>query len=176
MTDQGLDRRTVIRSAGVVGAGVAGAGLLAACGSSDPSTSTAGGAATTPAGTTTAGTSATSGTSSTDTGTSTTSATSAAAGGGVTVAVADVPVGGGTILTDALVVVTQPTSGEFKAFSATCTHQGCTVTKVENAKIICPCHNSQFDITTGEPRSGDRATKPLPGKTATVSGGSVSVT
>lgn len=154
VTEHELDRRTVIRSAGVVGVGVAGAGVLAACGSSGASTSSGGGAA------------ATSGAAST---------TEGAAAGGTTVKVADVPVGGGTIVTDALVVVTQPTSGEFKAFSATCTHQGCAVTKVENGRIICPCHNSQFDIATGAPRPGDRATTPLPSKTATVSGDSVSV-
>ena len=42
-------------------------------------------------------------------------------------AAADVPVGGGTILADQQVVVTQPEKGTYKAFTAICTHQGCTV-------------------------------------------------
>ena len=66
----------------------------------------------------------------------------AAPAGQVTVlaAVADVPVGGGVILTDRDVVVTQPVPGTFKAFSATCTHQGCAVNEVANGTINCPCH------------------------------------
>ena len=73
----------------------------------------------------------------------------------------------------ALFVVTQPSAGEFKAFSAVCTHMGCTVTKIVDGKIDCPCHQSQFDITTGTPTSSSQAKSPLPGKTATVSGDSV---
>ena len=34
----------------------------------------------------------------------------------------DVPVGGGTVLPDEKIVVTQPREGDFKAFSAICTH------------------------------------------------------
>lgn len=45
----------------------------------------------------------------------------------------DIPEGGGTIFADEDVVVTQPETGDFKAFSATCTHQKCTLTSVEPA-------------------------------------------
>ena len=41
------------------------------------------------------------------------------------------PVGGGKIFAAEKVVVTQPTEGDFKAFSAVCTHQGCVVAKIE---------------------------------------------
>ena len=48
-------------------------------------------------------------------------------GGSVIASTADIPEGGGTVFGDQKVVVTQPEAGEFKAFSAICTHQGCTV-------------------------------------------------
>ena len=72
----------------------------------------------------------------------------------VSVAAADVPVGGGTILADDLVVVTQPTEGEFKAFTATCTHQGCPVNAITDGEIICPCHASHYSIEDGSVISG----------------------
>ncbi len=67
---------------------------------------------------------------------------------------ADVPVGGGTIFPDEKVVVTQPTEGEFKAFSAVCTHQGCLVGQVADGTIQCPCHGSQFSIEDGSNVAG----------------------
>lgn len=63
-----------------------------------------------------------------------------------------VPVGSGVILSQA--VVTQPTAGQFKAFSPVCTHQGCTVAQISNQRIICPCHGSMFSITDGSVISG----------------------
>ena len=52
------------------------------------------------------------------------------------------------------VVVTQPTAGEFKAFSATCTHQGCKVKSVADGVIVCPCHGSKFAIADGSVAAG----------------------
>jgi nitrite reductase/ring-hydroxylating ferredoxin subunit len=43
----------------------------------------------------------------------------------------DIPEGGGTVFPDQKVVVTQPGKGDFKAFSAVCTHQGCLVKSVQ---------------------------------------------
>ena len=74
--------------------------------------------------------------------------------GGATVAKSDVPVGGGTILKAEKVVVTQPTKGDFKAFTAVCTHQGCTVGSIVNGQIICPCHQSHYSIKNGDVLSG----------------------
>ena len=85
---------------------------------------------------------------------------------------ADIPVGGGKVL--GKVVVTQPTAGTFKAFSAICTHQGCTVSKIENAQIICACHDSVFDAATGAVVSGP-AKGPLAAKAITVSGDGLTV-
>lgn len=71
---------------------------------------------------------------------------------------ADVPEGSGVILDD--LVVTQPSKGEFKAFSATCTHMQCKVSEIDSS-IHCACHGSQFSITDGSVESGP-ATEPLP--------------
>jgi len=77
--------------------------------------------------------------------------------------VSEIPVGGGAIYTAAKVVVTQPASGQYKAFSAVCTHVGCIVNKVTNGTIDCPCHGSEFTITNGAVVTGP-APSPLPAK------------
>ncbi len=87
----------------------------------------------------------------------------------------DVPVGGGLVLADQQLVVTQPEPGIFHAFSATCTHQGCTVTEVRGAAIICPCHGSHFDITDGAVVRGPART-PLPARTVTLDADTLMVT
>ncbi|WP_081982677.1 Rieske (2Fe-2S) protein [Streptacidiphilus albus] len=87
----------------------------------------------------------------------------------------DVAVGGGKLYKSDKVVVTQPTAGVFKAFSAICTHQGCLVDGVSSGVIQCPCHGSEFNITTGAVVQGPAPT-PLPEKTLTVSDGKIVVT
>ena len=74
--------------------------------------------------------------------------------------VADIPAGGGVILKDQNVVLTKDQSGKVCAFSAICTHQGCTVTAVEGGTINCPCHGSKFRINDGCVARGP-ANKPL---------------
>ena len=97
------------------------------------------------------------------------------AGGPVTLGAASaVPVGSGTLYRSQQIVVTQPTAGAFKAFSAVCTHQGCIVDGVTQGVIQCPCHGSQFNITTGAVVTGP-ATKPLPAKQVTVTDGKLVV-
>ena len=88
---------------------------------------------------------------------------------------ATIPVGGGKIFADQKVVVTQPTSGDFKAFSAVCTHQACVVSSIANGTINCACHGSQYDIATGAVKQGP-ATKARPEKTVAVSGDGITVT
>jgi Rieske Fe-S protein len=84
-----------------------------------------------------------------------------------------VPEGGGVVLGSAGVVLTRTPDGQVHAFSATCTHQGCTVGSVAGGRISCPCHGSQFDAVTGEVLRGP-ATRPLPPVTVDVSNGVVS--
>jgi len=122
------------------------------------------------------GSSTTAGTPSTDGG-----ASSPASGGGnsttadALVGTAQVPVGGGVILADQNVVVTQPEKGSFEGFSATCTHQGCLVTSIDDGFIICPCHGSHFAIDTGAPTSDSLATAPLGAVDITVSDGRITL-
>lgn len=87
---------------------------------------------------------------------------------------ADVPEGGGTIFKEHKVVVTQPAAGDYKAFSAICTHNGCPVTSVSKGTINCDCHGSKFDITDGSVRRGP-ATKPLKAAKVSVSGGTITL-
>lgn len=70
------------------------------------------------------------------------------------VAAADVPVGGGVVLPAHELVVTQPTEGEFKAFTSVCTHQGAQLTAVSQGRITCPLHGSQFDVEDGSNVTG----------------------
>lgn len=102
-------------------------------------------------------------------------------GGTPVVGTADVPVGGGVIDADLGVVVTQPSAGEFKGFSATCTHQGCTVAEVTGGTINCPCHGSRFSVEDGsvvqaaQGLSADQQS-PLPAVEISVDGETVSLT
>ena len=89
------------------------------------------------------------------------SGSSAAAGPAALASTSDIPVGGGKILTDKNIVITQPQSGAFHAFSAVCTHAGCIVGSVTGGTINCPCHGSRFSSTNGSVVNGPAAS-PLP--------------
>ena len=98
--------------------------------------------------------------------------TSAAPPAGSGIKTSDIPVKGGKIVQDT--VITQPAKGTFKAFSAICTHQGCTVGSVADNVIHCPCHKSAFNATDGSVKNGPAA-KPLPAKKVTVNGDTITV-
>ncbi|MBB3733604.1 Rieske (2Fe-2S) protein [Nonomuraea dietziae] len=87
---------------------------------------------------------------------------------------ADIPEGGGKVFAQQKVVVTQPSAGEFKCFSAICTHQGCPVDSVEDGTINCPCHGSKYNIADGSVANGP-ATKALAEKKITVDGEKISL-
>jgi len=159
-TDSVATRRGMLAGVGLVGL----AGALTACGGSATSSAPA---AATPA----AATPAAAGSAPASTTAPAAEASSAPAGNAL-VATSKIPVGGGAVLSGPQVVVTQPTAGEFKAFSAVCTHMGCIVNQVSNGTIDCPCHGSQYSISTGAVVAGP-APSPLPAKQIKVSGGSV---
>lgn len=100
-----------------------------------------------------------------------------ATGGGsqeLTAKAADIPVGSGKIFPDAQTVITQPKNGEFKAFSAVCTHQSCIVATVTDT-INCDCHGSKYSITDGSVVNPP-APRPLPAKTIKVEDSTLTVT
>ncbi|GAA1666648.1 Rieske (2Fe-2S) protein [Nonomuraea sp. NPDC048882] len=83
--------------------------------------------------------------------------------------VSDIPEGGGKVFEKQKLVVTQPTAGEYKCFTAVCTHQGCLVATVSNKTINCPCHGSKFSIEDGSVSAGP-AGDPLEEKQIEVDG------
>jgi len=140
-----VDRRSVLQAGGALAAG----GVLAAC---------SGGTTAGPAGPQPAAA-----------GQVTTVASGAP---GTLAAVADVPVGSGVIFADPAVVVTQPTAGDLRCFSAVCTHQGCLVGSVADNQIVCPCHGSVFSAEDGSVLTGP-AFAPLPKRAVHVADGMV---
>jgi ubiquinol-cytochrome c reductase iron-sulfur subunit len=54
--------------------------------------------------------------------------------------------------------------GDYVAFSKICTHAGCPVSlyEQETSRILCPCHQSQFDVTQGAKPVFGPASRPLP--------------
>ncbi|MGA2529262.1 MAG: Rieske 2Fe-2S domain-containing protein [Acidimicrobiales bacterium] len=78
----------------------------------------------------------------------------------------EVPVKGASQFTDPAqgipAYVVQPSEGSFVAFSAVCTHMGCTVGFYQpELQFRCPCHGSIFSATTGAVLQGP-ASVPLP--------------
>jgi Rieske Fe-S protein len=68
---------------------------------------------------------------------------------GVIAEIGEIEVGGGHINAAERVVVTQPSAGDFRGFSAICTHMGCTVSSVRDGTINCACHGSRYSIEDG---------------------------
>jgi len=149
-------RRTVVAGTALACVGVACSGLVAGCATYNANNGGVGGA---PAagGATSAGADSTG---------------SAGAGPAALATTSEVPVGGGKILSGQKIVITQPTAGSFKAFTAVCTHQGCIVDAVANGTIDCPCHGSKFSIKDGSVVHGP-APSPLASVGITVKGTSI---
>jgi Rieske Fe-S protein len=63
-------------------------------------------------------------------------------------------------------------TGDFVAYSAICTHQGCTVA-YKDGNLACPCHGSVFDPANGAAVVAGPAPRPLPEIPVKVEGGEV---
>ncbi|MGW6896719.1 Rieske (2Fe-2S) protein [Streptomyces sp. NBC_01727] len=149
-------RRRTVLTAGAAGA----AGLVTACGSTGDG------------GTGTASAPETSRGATPSTGAGKASAAGSAPQGEVLAKTSDIPVGGGKVFEEQEVVVTQPEQGEFKGFSAICTHKGCTVVAVSDGTINCPCHGSRYRITDAAVVAGP-APRPLAAEPITVTGDTI---
>jgi Rieske Fe-S protein len=147
-------RRAVLAGA----AGVSAAVALAACGNDNDGDKSSGSDTTTGGGTPTGNT---------DTGAGNTDTKPLATK-------SDIPTGGGKVFDKQQVVITQPSNGTFKAFSAVCTHMGCTVGDVSGGTINCPCHGSAFSIADGSVKNGP-ASRPLAEKMLKVEGDSLTL-
>lgn len=122
-----IDRRQVIVAGAAGAAAVVVGGVVAGCGGSS-----GGGASGSASGST--------------------SGSASAASGMPIVALDKVPVGGAVSAKDpngGPIIVAQPQAGTAVAFSAKCTHMGCTVAP-SGDKLNCPCHGSAYQAATGE--------------------------
>jgi len=133
------------RRALLLGAGALGIAALAGCGDDEAAPPASGGAAagSAPAASTPAGNPFD------NTGAATTPGEQAPPPGTL-IAGKDVPVGGGRVVNNSVVVV-QPSKGTFKAYDASCPHQGFTVDAPDTGSglIKCPQHGSQFKAADG---------------------------
>ena len=143
ISNEKISREKLFRLGGALGVSVAGASVLAACGG-DPSGHSASGSlsnnssARSPAG-------------------------KASAGAQKIAQASKVPPGSAVNFEDrgnpAVLIHLQ--NGKFVAYSAVCTHQGCTVA-YQNGKLACPCHGSVFDPSKGGAVLYGPAPAPLP--------------
>lgn len=93
--------------------------------------------------------------------------------GGALIPLDEVPVGGVAQVTidRRPAFIARPTADTVRAFSAVCTHRGCTVV-VAGDILLCPCHRSHFALLTGEVLRGP-AEQPLPPIDVAIDEGSV---
>ena len=149
---RGVDRRVLL-----AGTGVGAAVLLAACSSGGGSNS-----------------SGSSDTGSSSSGSGGGSSSDSGGSGKALAALSSIKVGSAVSAQDGdgnPIIVARPASDSAVAFSAICTHQGCTVAPA-GSELDCPCHRSRYSATTGKVLGGP-APKPLPSIPVTVRGGQV---
>jgi Rieske Fe-S protein len=159
----------VLKAAGLLALAGGGAAVLAGCVSTDPPTAPASSGAAPSASSAASSPSAEASSGPTETE----SSQAEEVPSGPSVEESSVPEGSGVIMDDADFVVTQPSKGDFKAFSKICTHQRCAVAEVSQT-IDCKCHGSKFSITDGSVVNGP-ANEPLAEAQTKVAGGKVYV-
>lgn len=142
MGDERVSRGTFIRTAVALGVGAAGGSVLAGCGNG-----------TTAERAVTSGRGATSG--------------PQVAPGEAIAAASDLETNSAVPYTNANTgqaeVLVRLPDGRFVAYSAVCTHQGCTVAyKPDTRKLTCPCHGGTFDPAKGAEVVAGPPPRPLP--------------
>ena len=164
--EERISRRRFIRLGTVLGVGAAGASVLAACGGGE-SGSGGGGESGGGAG---GGEDATKSSGEKASGT----AEKKAPGGQEIASTSEVAPGSAVKFKDSgsPAVLVHLESGDFVAYSAVCTHQGCTVA-FNNGQLACPCHGSVFDPAHGAAVVAGPAPRPLPEIPVEVRGGEV---
>lgn len=68
-------------------------------------------------------------------------------------------------------------AGTLYGFDDTCTHMGCSLAQggsLDGTTVTCPCHGSQFDVTSGEVRRWP-ATEPVATYPTRVEGDTIEV-
>ena len=88
----------------------------------------------------------------------------------------DIPIGSGKKfdVEGVPILVTQPRAGEFRGFSAVCTHAGFVMTNMANSEIKCDNHGAVYSADDGSVLSGP-APRALGKVTVTVEGDDVLV-
>jgi Rieske Fe-S protein len=159
--EERISRRRFIRLGTALGVSAAGASALAACGAGGESGSGGAGGG--------------GGGSNKSSGRKAGDSKGAQASGGQAIARAsEVAPGSAVKFRDAgqPAVLVHLQSGDFVAYSAICTHQGCTVA-YRNGQLACPCHGSVFDPANNGQVVSPPANRPLPGIPIEVRGGEV---
>ena len=66
--------------------------------------------------------------------------------------------------------------GRLYAFDDACTHMGCSLGegKLEDTTVTCPCHGSQFDVTSGAVVRGP-AQRPVRSRSVEVEGNELQI-
>ena len=164
--EERISRRRFIRLGTVLGVGAAGASVLAACGGGE----SGGGGGGESGGGAGGGEDATKSSGGKASGT----AEKKAPGGQEIASTSEMAPGSAVKFKDSgsPAVLVHLESGDFVAYSAVCTHQGCTVA-FNNGQLACPCHGSVFDPANGAAVVAGPAPRPLPEIPVEVRGGEV---
>ena len=164
MTEENISRGRFIRLGGALGFGAAGASLLASCGGGDGAESGGGDGA------------ESGGASSGDGGGESGGNGGGGSGPEAIAQESEVEPGGALAFQNdgEAAVLVHLENGDFVAYSAVCTHQGCEVAyNQDEGTLNCPCHGSVFDPAQGGEPQGGPAQQPLPEIQVDVQNGSV---
>ncbi len=148
MTEQGVSRGRFIKLGGALGVGAASASLLAGCGGGESGSGESG-----------------SGSGGGDSGGESGSGGGEGSGGEAIAQQSEVAPGSAAEFTDGgePAVLVHLENGDFVAYSAVCTHQGCDVAyNQDEGTLDCPCHGSVFDPANGASVESGPAGQPLP--------------